>query len=217
MATYNVDVYMMSVFRYESLYIGLPALYYQTGRGPADWLGFDELPIAPAMLSLYRRSGDWSGFHDVQLACSRDLRHWKRLGNRESFIGSSPLGGGAYDTANIKPPSAPVVRGDELWFYYTGGRFYGVVLDRASHRLASAVCLAVLRRDGFVSLDAGNDAGTVLTRSFDLHGDGCSSIAMHSMGSFASSCSMQPETWWHDRSRCAVICCVHRSHGHSAG
>ena len=122
------------------------------------------------MRQIYKRDGDWAGFHEVQLAVSRDLSSWQRLGNRVAFIDSSPIGAGAYDTANIKPPAAPVVRGDELWLYYTGGRFYGVVLDRPSHRLAGAICLAVLRRDGFISLDAGEQAGTIQTEPFKLPG-----------------------------------------------
>ncbi|MDA1055267.1 MAG: hypothetical protein O3C40_33010 [Planctomycetota bacterium] len=169
-STYNVDVYMKSIFVYEGLYIGMPAMYHQTGKVPGNWGGFDDLPISPHMLKLYRADGDWAGFHDVQLTCSRDLKNWKRLGDRKPFIGSSRLGSGAYDTANIKAPSRPVVRGDELWLYYTAGRYYGVVLDRPSHRLAGAICLAVLRRDGFISLDAGEQEGTVLTRSFKIPG-----------------------------------------------
>ena len=34
-----------------------------------------------------------------------------------------------------------------------------------------AVCLAVLRRDGFISLDAGESAGTVRTAPFELTGE----------------------------------------------
>jgi len=169
-ATYNVDVYMMSIFVYEGIYIGMPAMYHQTGKVPGSWPGFDDLPITPYMMKLYKRDGDWAGFHDVQLTCSRDLKSWKRLGDRKPFIGSSRLGSGAYDTANIKPPPYPVVRGDELWLYYTAGKYYGVVLDRPEGRLAGAICLAVLRRDGFISLDAGKTEGTVLTRQFKVSG-----------------------------------------------
>ena len=170
-AKYNVDVYLMSIFVYEGLYIGMPAMYHQTGKVPGSWPGFDDMPITPHMMKLYKRDGDWAGFHDVQLTCSRDLKSWKRLGDRKPFIGSSRLGSGAYDTANIKPPPYPVVRGDELWLYYTAGKYYGVVLDRPEGRLAGGICLAVLRRDGFISLDAGKTEGTVLTQQFTLSGD----------------------------------------------
>jgi len=168
--SYNVDVYNLGVFRYEGLYIGLPSMFHQTGKVPKDWPGFDDPRIPPEMLKAYRESGDWSGFHDVQLACSRDLKNWERLGDRKPFIGSSPLGAGAYDLACVLPPSCPVVRCEELWFYYTGGMNYGLVLNRGVDNDTFAVCLAILRRDGFISLDAGEEEGTLLTKPFTMPG-----------------------------------------------
>lgn len=145
-AAYNVDVYNMAVFRYEGLYVGMPAMYHATG----------PIPMV----------GNTDGFHLVQLACSRDLEHWKRLGERQPFIGPSPRGAGAYDLTQIIAPSAPVVRGDELWFYYTGLKYRSRPKDAEPD--AGAICLAVLRRDGFVSLDAGKEEGFVLTKPFAL-------------------------------------------------
>ncbi len=168
--TYNVDVYNMSVFRYEGIYVGLPALYHQTGKVPKDWPGFNDPRIPENMRAAYRESGDWSGFHEVQLACSRDLKTWTRLGDRKAFIESSPLGAGAYDLACVLPPSFPVVRGDELWFYYTGGMNYGLVLEKGVNNDAFAICLAILRRDGFISLDAGEQEGTLVTEPFTMPG-----------------------------------------------
>jgi hypothetical protein len=140
----SADVYNMGVFRYESLYIGTPAIYYHTDNARND------------------------GFHHVQLVCSRDLRSWTRLGDRQPFIGPSPMGAGAYDTQQIIGPSSPVVRGDELWFYYTGIKYR----DAPEHPDPDqgAICLAVLRRDGFISLDAGEQEGTVTTKPFKLTG-----------------------------------------------
>jgi hypothetical protein len=145
---YNVDVYNMGVFRYESMYIGTPTMYYATGPS-ADGTNTD-------------------GFHLVQLACSRDLKNWKRLGDCRPFIGPSRVGGGAYDLTGMIGPSNAVVRGDELWFYYTGSKY------RRSPKRADtdngAICLAVLRRDGFVSMDAGAEEGMLLTRPFEIPG-----------------------------------------------
>ena len=155
---YNVDVYNMGVFRYEGLYIGLPAMFHSTG----------PVPNYPNTV----------GFHLVQLVCSRDLQNWQRLGDRRTFIGPSRTGSGAYDLTQILPPSAPVVHGDELWFYYTGLKWRGsftyvgdypngeTVMIPGRDRDGGAVCLAVLRRDGFVSLDAGDAEGSVTTRPF---------------------------------------------------
>jgi hypothetical protein len=168
--TYNVDVYNVSVFRYEGLYIALPSFYHQTGKVPKDWPGFDDPRIPPDMVKGYKESGDWSGFHEVQLMCSRDLKDWQRLGDRKPFIDSSKLGSGAYDLACVLPPSFPIVRGDELWFYYTGGMNYGLALNKGVASDAFAVCLAVLRRDGFISLDAGEGEGRLLTEPFTMPG-----------------------------------------------
>ena len=63
------------------------------------------------------------GYHLVQLACSRDLKTWHRLGNRSPFIGPSPLSSGAYDLAQIIGSSNVILRDDELWFYYTGLKY----------------------------------------------------------------------------------------------
>ncbi|MEO2045831.1 MAG: hypothetical protein ABGX16_04585 [Pirellulales bacterium] len=162
-AVYNMDVYNMGVFRYEGLYIGMPSMYHATG----------PVPNYP----------NTDGFHLVQLAMSRDLRHWKRLGDRKPFIGPSRIDSGAYDLTQILPPSAPVKRGDELWFYYTGLKYRasytyvgnfpkGEHIPKPGLDLDSgAVCLAVLRRDGFVSLDADSDGGYVLTKPLELDGE----------------------------------------------
>lgn len=158
--TYNVQVYNMGVFRYEGLYLGMPAMFHSTGPRP-------NYP-------------NTDGFHLIQLVCSRDLRTWKRLGDRQPFIGPSPVGAGAYDLTQILPPSRPVVRGDELWFYYTGIKYRAgttyvgkypngkFVPQPGLDRDTGAICLAVLRRDGFISLDAGKQSGTLLTQPFQL-------------------------------------------------
>ena len=159
-AVYNVDVYNMGVFRYEGVYIGMPAMYHATG----------PVPNYPNTV----------GFHLVQLAYSRDLKDWHRLGNRQTWIGPSRLDSGAYDLTQILPPSAPIIRDDELWFYYTGLKWRGSfryvgkypngesVPIPGKDRDGGAICLAVLRRDGFVSLDAGADEGTIETRPLQL-------------------------------------------------
>jgi len=141
----------MGVFRYEGLYVGLPAVYHAVGRRP---------------------QGNTDGFHLIQLTVSRDLKHWQRLGDRRAFIGPSNVDSGAYDTTQLLPPSSPVIHGDELWFYYTGLKYRHV--PENADPMGGAICLAVLRRDGFVSLDAGNEPGIVLTKPFeaptgDLH------------------------------------------------
>jgi len=139
-AEYKADIYNMGIFQYEGQYVGMPSVFHTTG-------GSD-------------------GFHLIQLASSRDLGTWQRLGDRQPFIGPSPVGEGAYDLTQLLPPSAPVVHGDELWFYYTGIKYR--VLPADPDPGWGAVNLAALRRDGFISLDAGDQPGTLLTKPFVL-------------------------------------------------
>ena len=167
-AKYNVDVYNMGTFRYEGLFLGMPAMYHKTGQVPGSWPGFQNFPDAVGIEN-YRRFGDWAGFHPIQLVCSRDLHHWTRLGDRKPFLEPSPLNAGAYDLSCLIGPSFPIFRGDELWFYYTGLKSYGGEFDDDGMGPdRSAICLAALRRDGFISLDAGEDEGSVLTDLFAM-------------------------------------------------
>ncbi len=156
----NVDVYNMGVFRYEGVYIGLPTMFHSTGR----------VPNYP----------NTDGFDLIQLAFSRDLKSWTRLGDRQPFLGPSRTDSGAYDLTQLLSPSAPVAHDDELWFYYTGLKYRSSFDYQGTYpngtaipvpgrsRDIGAVCLAVLRRDGFISLDAGEAPGVVVTRRFEL-------------------------------------------------
>ena len=146
---HGVDVYNFAISRYESRYIGFASMFYHTGRAWND------------------RNHD--GFHHVQMASSRDMRRWQRMGERAPFIGPSPLGSGAYDTMQILGPSFPVVRGDQLWFYYSGIRHRWRPPKVSPER--AAICLATMRRDGFVSLRAEADGGVVTTAPFRWEGE----------------------------------------------
>jgi hypothetical protein len=171
---YSVQIYNMGVFHYEGVYIGLPSIYHHTGKVPPGWKGFDQRRLSPAMREAVNKWGDYTGFYNIQVTASRDLVHWERVAEREPFLEASPLGAGAYDIQTIIGPSAPVGRADELWFYYTGVKHYAFIASGNEpgyddyYPDKGAVCLAVLRRDGFVSLDAGEQTGTLVTRPFVL-------------------------------------------------
>lgn len=147
-ADYNADIYNVGVFRYEGLYVALSAVYHATGKIPV---------------------GNTDGFHLVQLRSSRDLQTWQHVADRQTFIGPSPVKGGAFDLTQLLPPSAPIVRDDELWFYYTGLKYRAEPAQPVASGMG-AICLAVLRRDGFVSLDAGETPGTITTKPFKWSG-----------------------------------------------
>jgi hypothetical protein len=88
---------------------------------------------------------------------------------------------GAYDLTQLIGPTAPVVRGDELWFYYTGIKYRAQPKD--ADKKAGAVCLAVLRRDGFVSLSAGQQTGTLTTKQIISSGNRLRlNLAVHAGG-----------------------------------
>ena len=117
---------------------------------------------------------------DVRLVYSRDGLHWHFGNQRQSWLRPTE---GAWDCYMVTMPSVPVVMGDELLCYYGGSRNHhdwwinGLAegLDVPEARDHSAVeyalGLARLRRDGFVSLDAGPvREGCIITRP--LHTDG---------------------------------------------
>eukprot|EP01045_Picozoa_sp_COSAG04_P008551 COSAG04_NODE_476_length_13722_cov_16.614707_6_plen_236_part_00 len=139
----------MGVFRYESVYIGLPTFYHAVGQDGANT----------------------DGFQAVQLVSTRDLRTWNRLGNRSWFLGPSKAGSGAYDLLELLGPSNVIVANDTLLMYYTGikTRAPDQAPDWAPLEMdQGAICLASLRRDGWVSLGpaAPNSTATVTTKTF---------------------------------------------------
>jgi len=114
---------------------------------------------------------------ESELAFSRDGVEWTRPFRGQMFF---PRGQAGQWDCEMVLPVAPVVRDDQLWFYYTGWNFpYGPgPLTKVrkgwlenGQRQQRAVGLAKLRLDGFVSLTAGNDAGVVTTKLFALTGD----------------------------------------------
>ncbi|MCZ6635066.1 MAG: hypothetical protein O7G87_16840 [bacterium] len=172
--TWRAECYNMGVFPYEGLHIATLMIYYPTGPRLPEGTNCD-------------------GFHHIQLAMTRDLKTWTRLGNREPFIGPSPLSKGLvgnYDRLQLQVTNQPLDRGDELWFYYEGMKSRVPQHDRwtdGSPRdpstltpeeradwledTLSGVYVAVLRKDGFVSLDAEPQGGQILTHPLKWAGD----------------------------------------------
>lgn len=115
----------------------------------------------------YRRVPGVDTVH-IETAWSSDGREWHRI--REPFI---PLGGpGEWDRFNNAVATAPVRVGEELWFYYSGrttrhGPYKGPDTGPGS----AAIGLATLRDEGFLSLDASYDGGSVVTVPLALEGN----------------------------------------------
>ena len=74
----------------------------------------------------------------------------------------------------------PVVVEDELWFYYSACAVEHGITGRSG-----PICLAKLRLDGFVSMDAGHETGTLITKPFLVDGDSLSINAAARGGSVA--------------------------------
>lgn len=134
------QVYAMTTFYYETAYLGLWRVYH---------------------------AGDTGSSHkvDIQLAVSRNAKHWERP-LRMPFIPCSTAEG-SWDYGNNAPSTMPPIRmGDELWFYYSGRSCDH--MGRPKPPGTGAIGLGTLRVDGFVSVDAGDEPGTLLTRPLEL-------------------------------------------------
>ena len=149
----------MPVFRYHGHILGLVYMLY---CDPDDPL-----------------SNNHKGFMDVQLAVSRDGEAWKRLGGPQPFI---PRGDpGSFDMGMVGPNNGCVEKDGCLWFYYNGwmGEHYETKAFRRAKdpgffdagRQTSAIGLARIRLDGFVSLDAGEDDGVAVVKPETLSGE----------------------------------------------
>jgi hypothetical protein len=141
---YNVDA-----VAYESVMIGLFAIF----RGPDNATAF-ELNVPK--------------LNDLSVAFSRDGFHWDRPDRRHFIAGSRQPG--EWNRAYIQSAGGCcLVVGDELRFYFSV--FSGVCPDgRADLYAGGSTGLAVLRRDGFASMDACAGAGTLTTRPVTFGG-----------------------------------------------
>ena len=156
-------IYEADGFRYESMWLGCLSM---TANIPD-----------PSCAATPRHAGGFK-CNWIRLAGSRDGHHWYYLADREAFI---PNGGhDAWDAHYLRMAeratvAGPQITGDEVWFYYHGQ--YGGIpgcrgLTQPKDLWQCAVGIGVARRDGFVSLEAGEEAGEVITRPLTFSGSG---------------------------------------------
>ena len=138
----GTQFYCMAVFRCAGLYIGQLHVYHTNPEEPH--------------IRFY-------GTIDIQLAVSRDGIRWERVCDRAGFMENGPAG--SDDAGEIYMANAPVEVGDELWFYYSP---CGV--EHGPTGRSGPINLAKLRLDGFVSVDAEAETGTLVTRPFRCEG-----------------------------------------------
>ena len=113
----------------------------------------------------HRRLPDGRDYQmNTELAWSRDGVRWERHPEKPVFIDTSTNHRGALDWGMAEGMHNIIEMDDHVRVYY-GGREYlhgGYQLDTDPMR--STICLSTLRRDGFVSINAGDDGGMMLTR-----------------------------------------------------
>lgn len=130
----HTDFYGLCAFPYESGYIGLLWIFRITD-------GNNDGPLL------------------VELVSSRDGVTWHRQeGERTPLLDVGPRG--SWDGGMITTVNQPLVEGDRIKLFYGGSKHtHGGTKDPDS-----AIGFATLRKDGFASLDAGNEAAEVTTR-----------------------------------------------------
>ena len=154
--------YVRCGFPYEGMYLGLLWVFDISG-----WP--EEIERRPA-------TGGEDGPVQVQLTSSRDLRHWERAGDRELLI---PVGKeGTWEAGQIYTVNRPIVVGDEIWIYYGGIQnthfhpLYREEVDTGKYppETRGGIGLARLRLDGWVSVDAGDETGSLTTKPLRFDG-----------------------------------------------
>jgi hypothetical protein len=118
---------------------------------------------------------------EVQMLVSRDGIRWRRANKGQPFL--APRGLGHWDANMQSIVSPPIEMGDELWFYHGASRsthdFWMTPWEGHGHPEAEtpgvgefALGLAVLRKDGYASLDVNPyRRGMMTTRPLIVEGD----------------------------------------------
>ena len=107
---------------------------------------------------------------DTELAWSRDGIRWERHPHKPAFVPVSPNYRDSPDWGMAQGMGNIIEMDDHVRVYW-GGREYlhgGYSVENDPRR--GGICLGTLRRDGFVSVDAGEDGGYMLTRPLKFPG-----------------------------------------------
>ncbi len=120
---------------------------------------------------------------DMYLHYSRDGKDWRRFNDHRPWLHRG--GEGSLDQFDIEIATQPLVVGDELWIFYGGARVHhdwwiGLAnenvdvpesRDKSISRDGHHLCLATMRLDGYVSLDATVREGWIETKPVFSTGD----------------------------------------------
>jgi hypothetical protein len=142
------QLYNLDAGPYESLMVG----QFSVWQGPENHIcGEFKLQKRNDILLGFSRDGfHWDRpYRERFISCTWDEKNW-RYGNVQSVAGG------------------PLVVGDKLYIYFTGRAKPSD--DREGWDADAATGLAVLRRDGFASMDAGEREETLTTRLVTFKG-----------------------------------------------
>ncbi|HWI90121.1 MAG TPA: hypothetical protein VNT20_02555 [Flavisolibacter sp.] len=148
------QLYKVDAVGYESLMLGFLQIHYGPPNEQCAKGGFPKLT-------------------ELQIAFSRDGFHWDRT-NRQTFIGAT-LQKDSWERAYIHSTGGVCcIVGDNLYFYYTafqGDESNKNPLEYWSGMYAKASTgLAILRRDGFASMEAGKEEQMLYSRVLKFSG-----------------------------------------------
>lgn len=146
---YYTQLYGLDATPYESIMLGVFSVF----MGPPNNIA--ELYKTPK-------------FCNLKIAYSRDGFSWDR-GDYSDFLASSKKKG-SFNCGYLHPVNGILnVVNDEIYFYFSA--FTGISPNFGFHKYSGGnLCLATLRRDGFVSLDA-KEEGYVQTEKLEYNGD----------------------------------------------
>jgi hypothetical protein len=150
------QLYNLDCVAYESMLLGLFSIWRGDYRSPTTEKGKELLRLGRP-----KTNSVCTGF-------SRDGFHWDRPDRRPFLPLSEKRGDWNWGNLQSTVPCCLVV-GDELWFYVSGRA--GKAFPNSQHVDSGASTgLAKLRRDGFASMDAGAEPGSLTTRPLRFRG-----------------------------------------------
>lgn len=168
---YSTEFYTMTGVPYAGIYIGLLNTYHGETISPipADQQWMDRVNN---QLVFSRNGITWQRVAQHGALTSSELkddRDWKREAEQATFL---PYGTAEddWDWGQVYPHHPPLVVGDEIRIYY-GGTRNRHWLNYHPEPINSGVGLATLRLDGFVSVNAGDEQGTLTTKRLVFLGD----------------------------------------------
>jgi hypothetical protein len=146
---YQTQLYRVEAVAYESLMLGIWLIH----KGPPNEIC---------------EKGGFPKITDIELGYSRDGIHWDRP-DRTPFIACTQRPGD-WNRGYLHPAGGVcLIVGDELYFYFGG--WSGISPKLGGHMYAGgSTGLAILRRDGFASMDAEGAPGTLTTVPLTFRG-----------------------------------------------